>query len=45
MPLKFSIDKRCKNYRLSMVVFPIMHVGRLRYKTGPGQKHKMLSEK
>jgi hypothetical protein len=45
MPFKFSIDKRCKNYRLSMVVFPIMHVGRLRYKTGPGQKHKALSEK
>jgi hypothetical protein len=45
MPLKFSIDKRCKNYRLTIVMFPEIHVGKLRYKTGPGQKHKTLSEK
>jgi hypothetical protein len=45
MPLKFSIDKRYKNYRLSIVMFSEMHVGRLMYKTGPGQKHKILAEK
>jgi hypothetical protein len=45
MHLEFSIDKRCKNYRLHMVVFPVMHVERLRYKIVPGQKHKTLGEK
>jgi hypothetical protein len=34
-----------KNYRLSMVVFLVMHEGRLRYKTGSGQKHKSIPEK
>jgi hypothetical protein len=43
--LKFSIDKRFKNYSLSMLVFPVMHVGRLRYKIGPEQNHQTLDEK
>jgi hypothetical protein len=39
--LKFSIDKRCKNYRMSMVVFPRNACGKIKVQDWPCAKSQI----